>query len=265
MTIRAPLHFFSRGEGPPLLLIHGFAGHGAGWRRVAAHLPNSRETAALTLPGHDPACPIPEGAGFEDLVDSIARLLEGEFDLPIEAAGYSLGARVALGLLVRHPGILERATLIGVNPGIADGEGRRERARWDGEWARRIRDEGIEAFSSRWEDLPLFATQRDLPEEVLEEQRAIRLRHDAPSLARAMTALGLAAMPDYRSALPSIRVPVRLVAGEKDTKFLSLAREMADVLRASEMAVLPGVGHNIPLEAPSVLASLLRGGRPSRS
>lgn len=264
MSVRAPLHFFSRGDAPPLLLIHGFAGHGAGWRRVALLLPRSRTIAALTLPGHDPACPAPEGAGFEDLVDHAAALLADRLDLPVEAAGYSLGARFLLGLLVRHGEMFGRATLIGVDPGISGERDRRERARWDERWARRIRGEGIDAFSAAWEELPLFATQRGLPEELLDEQRAIRRGHDPVSLARAMTSLGLGAMPDFRPDLPSLSMPLRLVAGERDTKFLSIAREMARLLPSAETVVVPEAGHNVPLEAPAAMADLLRRDPPPR-
>ncbi|MFH1679317.1 MAG: alpha/beta fold hydrolase, partial [Candidatus Eisenbacteria bacterium] len=253
---QAPLHFWRRGEGAPLLLVHGFAGHGESWADVAARFPSKRTVASLTLPGHDPACPAAKGARFEETLDLIASILKDSVETPFEAAGYSMGGRVLLGLLVRHPRLVSSATLIGANPGIESEEERGGRAKWDEDWARLLEERGTLEFASRWEALPIFATQETLPEEAKRRQRAIRLRHDPRALASALRSLGLSAMPDYRPELSRIAQPVRLVAGEKDSKFLAIARRMEKEIPRAELVVVPGAGHNVPLENPAFLAAL---------
>lgn len=254
MTIR----FFSSRRNDPLLLLHGFAGHADGWREFAELAGNDCAVAAIVLPGHDPASPVPPGATFDGVIDAIERTVRREIGADIETLGYSMGGRIALGLLVRHPGLIRRATLVGASPGVASDEERRARATWDESWARVLLDEGIESFVARWEELPLFRSQRRLSPVTLSEQRRTRLAHDPRSLAAAMIALGLSSMPDYRSALPAIRVPVRLVAGEFDTKFRDAAKAMAALLPNAEVVVAPGAGHNVPLESPEFLARLVR-------
>ena len=121
MPAPSPLRFRTRAEGAPtLLLIHGFAGHGDSWEDLVARLGGSRTLVTLDLPGHDSSFPVPPGAGFEDVLDRIAALVTENLPRPVHAVGYSLGARVALGLLVLRPELLESAVLVGVNPGIED-------------------------------------------------------------------------------------------------------------------------------------------------
>jgi 2-succinyl-6-hydroxy-2,4-cyclohexadiene-1-carboxylate synthase len=172
--------------------------------------------------------------------------------------GYSLGARLALGLLVRHPDLFTSATLIGVNPGLVDPDARAARAARDEEWARLLETEGLDSFVAAWEALPLFSTQGRLPERVLKRQRRIREGHDPAGLARSLRVVGLGAMPDYGPELDRLELPIRLVVGERDTKFRALAGAMAERLPRSRTIVVPDAGHNVVLEDPIATAALLR-------
>lgn len=259
-------------EGPPTrcrprrptsraaVLIHGFSGSPASWRRVEALL--DAPSHALAVCGHGGESPpsISAGpAGFEAEVDRLAAVVQAEVPAPRFVVGYSLGGRLALGLLVRRPDLFKGAALIGANPGIAGEDARDARRRDDERWARLIEEEGLSAFDSKWSALPLFASQRRLEADVLEKQRAIRLGHDAAELAGAMRALSLGAMPDYRPALPAVACRVELIVGGLDTKFESLARRMAEILPDASVHVVEGAGHNVPLEAPAALACLVNG------
>lgn len=226
------------------VLLHGFTGAPASWDRVRERLDGP--SLAPDLPGHR-AAPV---ARWDEAVDRIAALCDGA-----HLVGYSLGARLALGVLAKHPERIRRATLVGVNPGVGD---RPARAAWEASLARRLEEDGLEAFVDHWQALPLWASQAALPAPVLDRQRALRLTHDARGLAGALRELGLAAMPDLRPALSGIRVPVDLVVGGLDAKFLALARDFARRCPAARVIVVPGVGHNVVLEAPDALARILQ-------
>ena len=194
---------------------------------------------------------------FEGEVDRLAFEIRKGVRAPRYVAGYSLGGRLALGLLVRHPDLFQGAALIGTNPGI-DGETERaERRAADEDWARCVEEQGLAEFDRKWSLLPLFESQGRLSAETVAEQRRIRLGHDRRALAAAMRALSLGVMPDYRSSLPWICCPVELIAGGLDTKFVALARQMAGRLPRATLRVVDDVGHNVPLEAPVELARLL--------
>ena len=61
-------------------------------------------------------------------------------------------------------------------------------------------------------------------------------------------------MPDYRDDLRKRDLPVHLVVGGEDTKFLAPAKEMCNWLKDGSVTIVPGAGHNIVLEAPARLA-----------
>ena len=241
------------------VLIHGFSGSPKSWRRVRARL--DVPSCAPAVCGHGGARPTAPaarlGCSFEAEVDRLASVIGGAAPAPRFLAGYSLGGRLALGLLVRHAGLFRGAALIGANPGIDGPAERAARRRADEKWARCIEDQGLAAFDRGWSALPLFASQHDLDAGRLAEQRRTRLSHDPAALGAAMRALGLGAMPDYRPFLSSIFCPVELIVGSGDSKFVGLARQMAGLLPAATVRIVDGVGHNVPLEAPARLARLL--------
>lgn len=260
-----------------LVLLHGFTGSPESWTAVRRILrepgsqarehptPTSRTSArgrdpayAPALIGHDGTAGPPEIGSFHDEVDRLAMAIDHRGLAGAHLAGYSMGGRLALGLLVRHPTLFRSATLIGTSPGLSDPADRAARAARDEEWARLLDEEGLNTFVAAWEALPLFGTQADLPRDVVDRQRRIRESHDPRGLARSLRVAGLARMPDYRPFLDAIHVPVRLVVGARDVKFRTLAEAMAERLTTMPLTVVPDAGHNVVLEKPAEVAALLR-------
>ena len=255
---------------PRFFLLHGFTGSPASWDAVRGALPENFLVDAPEILGHDALGHDAlghDGAGtidtrsFAEEVDRLARravaMAGGTDGAGVHLAGYSQGGRLAVGLLARHPRLFVSATLIGASPGLAGDEARRARRELDEARARQLEEEGLDRFIDAWEALPLFATQRELPAEVRAAQRAQRLAHRAAGLARALRVLGTGMMPDYSPALGGITVPVHLMAGERDAKFRRLAHEMARPLPRASVEIVPGVGHNVALEAPRRVAAAL--------
>jgi 2-succinyl-6-hydroxy-2,4-cyclohexadiene-1-carboxylate synthase len=210
------------------------------------------------LLGHDGTAGEQGATSFEDEVDRLAQQVARQAFGRAHLAGYSLGARVALGLLVRHRELFDAATLLAVHPGLETERERAERQALDGTWQRLLRDEPLEVFCERWETRPIFRSQKRLGPAVLAEQRRLRLGHHPAGLGRALAVLGLGAMPCYRASLPALDLPLRLVAGELDTKFTDLARSMVTSLPRADLCTVPDSGHNALLEQPDVVAQLLQ-------
>src|SRR5688572_27863046 len=89
---------------------------------------------ALLIPGHGPEPELFDTSDFMVVVDAIAGALE---EGAHRIVGYSLGARLALALAVRHPSRVGSLVLTGVNPGIDDAAERAVRKTWDDAMARR--------------------------------------------------------------------------------------------------------------------------------
>jgi 2-succinyl-6-hydroxy-2,4-cyclohexadiene-1-carboxylate synthase len=172
---------------------------------------------------------------------------------PVHVAGYSMGARVALLMVATAPERFRSATLIGVHPGLRTDRERAARSAADGHWIELL-ERGIERFVDEWEQLPLWSTQARLPESTRATQRATRLAHDPRGLAQSLRVTGLAQQPDLRPRLGDVTVPVTLMAGEEDPKFLRLAQEAAALMPNARVVAVPGAGHNLLLERPEAVA-----------
>ena len=238
-------------------LLHGFTGMPASWDPVRAQLPDTVRAHAEALPGHGGEIRAGACASFED---AALRLLERMDAIGMRralVAGYSMGARLALAMLVLRPERFVGAVLIGVHPGLHTESERTARRASDARWVETLRTAGIESFADAWERQPLFASQATLPADLAARQRRIRRSHDPRQLALALERLGLAEMPDYRMRLADLQLPVTLVAGERDMKFIDLAREILSHLARGRLVVAPGSGHNVVLEQPRLVAACL--------
>ncbi|MFC1641866.1 alpha/beta fold hydrolase [Myxococcota bacterium] len=243
---------------PALCLLHGFTGSPLSWGIVTAALHQKRTVTTPCLLGHDGTNGQNGSESFDDEVDRLAAQLEAQGLNPIHLAGYSMGARLALGLLVRHQRLVARATLFAVHPGLETADDRVVRRQSDRMWQELLRNGRLDAFVKKWEGQALFGSQQRLPHAVLRSQREQRLSHHPAGLARAIGVLGLGAMPNYRLSLPSLALPIDLVVGALDTRFLRLARAMLSPLPQVRLVVIPRCGHNVPLEEPHIAAQLLR-------
>jgi len=244
------------GAAGTVVLLHGFTGAPASWDDVVALLPPGATVVRPALLGHGDEAD-DAASDFAGEVDRIAARLPPPGAAPLHLIGYSLGARVALGLLSRHPRRFSRATLIGVHPGLASAGERAARIDSDEGWAQRLEQGGIAAFVDAWQRQALFETASPVDERRLAHQRQIRLSHRAAGLSRSLRVLGLGRMPDYRHALATCAVPLCLAVGATDRRFTALAEEIRRLQPRASLRVIEGAGHNVPLEQPARVAALL--------
>jgi 2-succinyl-6-hydroxy-2,4-cyclohexadiene-1-carboxylate synthase len=241
----------AKGEGgPPLLLLHGFLGTPGAWDAVLAALPRHGPVWCPWLPGHGPAPPGPP------TWDEAAQALADSLPAGAVLAGYSLGGRLALAAALRRPGRVRATHLVGGHVGLADDSERAERIALDAGRAAALRSGDLPAFVAAWEALPLFASQRALPEALASKQRAGRTAHDPQALAWSFDVAGLARMPDLRPAVAAARQPLRFLTGALDLRFSALAASLARPPWVTHRSVA-GAGHNLLLEAPAAVAASL--------
>ena len=106
-------------QAPPVLLVHGFASSAEhnwrhpGWLDLLADC--GRETIAVDLPGHGTA---PKPAGYENVEGHVAAAVAGRE--PVDAIGFSAGARVLLRLAADQPGTFRRLALLGIGRGVLE-------------------------------------------------------------------------------------------------------------------------------------------------
>ena len=217
------------------VVVHGFTQTPASWAHVIA---------LLDVPPRAPA--VPERTDF---VATAVGLDVG----PGDYVGYSMGGRLCLQLALDRPATVHRLALVSASPGIADDAERAARREADERLAKEIERDGVDAFLERWLAQPLFAS---LPRERAgtEERRA---HNTVETLTHQLRILGQGVQPSNWDRLGELRMPVLLIAGARDTKYVDLAHRMADAIPGARVEVIPGAGHACHLEQPEAVAHLL--------
>ncbi len=83
------------------------------------------------------------------------------------------------------------------------------------------------------------------------------MQNSAAGLAQSLRGVGTGVQPSYYARLPTLHIPLLLIAGELDTKFTAIARHMAQMLPQSQLHIVSGAGHTVHLERPEEFASLV--------
>lgn len=254
------------GAGRPLLLLHGFTGSAATWAPHLRAFRSSHRTIAVDLLGHGRSdVPLdPRRHAVPAQAADLAALL-GRLDAtPADVVGYSMGARVALQLVLDHPVAVRRLVLESPSAGIADPAERARRRASDDELAARIERDGVPAFVERWEALPIFASHATLPPAARRRLRRQRLANDAAGLAASLRGAGQGAMEPLHERLGEVRAPTLVVAGRLDQAGTERAAAVAGAIRDARLAIVDGAGHAPHLEQPAafrrIVVSFLAGG-----
>jgi haloacetate dehalogenase len=268
-TGEATIHTRVAGDGPPLLLLHGYPQTGAMWHAVAPALAEDRTVVVPDLRGYGASSkpettedhePYSKRAMARDMVAVMAELGFDTFDL----AGHDRGARVSYRLALDHPGSVTRVAVLDVIPTSEM-------------YARTTRAQALAMW--HWFFLP---QPYDLPERLLAgdpEGFYFRGREDAfhpEALAEYQTALRDPAVihticEDYRAGATfdreldeadkghrRITCPLLALWGTTGSvarlDVLSVWREWAVDVRGSAIES----GHHIPEDAPEATVAALR-------
>ncbi len=240
---------------PVLVTLHGFLGSASSFNAVVNELEHPfEERVAVTISGHDGET-FGDEWRWSDVLDVLAQAIK--YYSRVVLMGYSMGARLALGLALERLTNVDALVLVGAHPGIATEEERVDRRWWEQAMTDSVLELGVDGFAKHWESLPLWDTQRRLPEKTRSELAERRRSHQARGIAWAMQALGTGAMPNYRSAIAESTIPMLWITGELDEKFRHLAVEQCARNDHCKHVEIAGVGHDCTLEAPVALAGVV--------
>jgi 2-succinyl-6-hydroxy-2,4-cyclohexadiene-1-carboxylate synthase len=231
-----------------VVFLHGFTNTGRSWDAVMDSLPGC-ESLAPDLRGHG-GCADARPITLDAVIDDVARLTPDPFTL----AGYSMGGRIALHAAFALHDRVRRLVLVGASPGLRTATARAERRAADERLADELESSTIERFAERWASTPVLADQ---PPEVRAKVDADRRRNSPAGLAAALRGLGTGALPSLWPRLDRLAIPVELVVGERDEKFLDVARRMLEQLPNGRLVVAPGAGHAVHWEAPGAVAEII--------
>ena len=233
-----------------VVLLHGFGGTRGAWAGVEKHLPAERyRPLALDLPGHGDQADVRPPITFQKCVASVLERSPKRFVL----GGYSMGGRIALHIALQAPNRIERLVLVSATAGIEDSTERAARRRRDRRFAKEIEKGSIEDFIERWRAKPMFAED---PPEVDALARADQARNRPGGVAAALRGIGTGEMQSLWDRLVDLQMPVTVVAGQRDRKFVRTSERMVKLLPDSLLRVTGG-GHCLLFENPKNVAMAL--------
>jgi len=240
-----------RGDGPALLLVHGFPlDHSmwahqvatlARWRRIA---PDLRGAGASDAPA--------SGYSMASYADDLARLLDR---LHVERAvvvGLSMGGYVAFEMLRRHRQRFMGLVLIDSR---ADADGPAQRQARD-EMIELARSRGAAAVAERLVPRLLGRSTQQTQPNIVEQVMTMVARTPVAGLVGALSAMR--DRPDSTALLPGIDVPTLVVVGAEDEVTPpATARAMASAIPSATLTTIAGAGHLAPLEAPTAVTRVI--------
>jgi 2-succinyl-6-hydroxy-2,4-cyclohexadiene-1-carboxylate synthase len=236
----------SLGTGPSITYVHGFTQTKESWIPVVEQLAQDFSHCLLDAPGHGSSH---DGQrSLQQAGDDVAE------SMPTGVlVGYSMGARIALHTALQHPEKVTALVLISGTAGIDNEDERSARRSSDEALAQRISDIGVESFIAEWLSNPMFS---GLSTELADIPH--RRINTATGLGDSLRCAGTGTQKPLWNQLGQITIPVLLIAGESDQKFVNNARRMNDLLPNSELHIMNGVGHTCHLEDISQFRNILQ-------
>lgn len=244
-----------RGEGPPLLLIHGFPLNKDMWQPQIADLQEVATVIAPDLRGHGASEAVPGEYAMDLLAQDCHALLESlEIAEPAVVCGLSMGGYIALAYYRRYPERVAGLVLAATRAGPDSPEAKANRDKM----AARAGEAGAGAIAE--DMLPKMLapeTYTDNPE-LVARVRQIMEATSVPGIQGAL--MGMKARPDSTPLLSEIAVPALILHGADDQLILvAEAHAMQAAIPNSSLEILPGAGHLLNLEQPEFFTQAVRG------
>ncbi|WP_068672745.1 2-succinyl-6-hydroxy-2,4-cyclohexadiene-1-carboxylate synthase [Oceanobacillus sp. Castelsardo] len=243
------------GEGIPVVLLHGFTGSTETWNDFLRSVEGIK-VITIDLPGHGKT-ELENPRFMEDCCKDLDMIFETIGLDSFHLLGYSMGGRTALSYACLYPERLQSLILESASPGLLSNVERTNRIENDERLAEKLEKEGIQSFIDFWENIPLFSTQKNLPASVKEAIRKERLNQDAVGLATSLRYMGTGKQPSWWKDLSTIPIPVFLLTGEKDEKFVRINKKMQKLFFSCKLKVCENVGHAIHVENPEIFGKLV--------
>jgi 2-succinyl-6-hydroxy-2,4-cyclohexadiene-1-carboxylate synthase len=248
------------GDGPTVMLLHGFTGSSRSLLSFARSWPGF-SILAVDVIGHGESDSPEEVAAYtmDAFIADLDALIEVLNLNRVALLGYSMGGRIALRFALRHPERLWALVLESASTGIEDDAERAARVAGDEALAQRLERDGLEPFIDYWQSIPLWASQTSLPQEKRHALRQQRLKNNVTGLANSLRGMGAGADPFVTDAqLAALTVPTLVQAGALDTKYRNLALHLGEVLPDATVQIIENAGHAAHFEQPAVFAAAVK-------
>jgi len=228
------IHYEVYGDGPALILTHGYSSTSAMWEGQIEALSKHHKLVLWDMRGHGKSdYPADPNAYSEALtIGDIAALLDQIGTRRAIVGGLSLGGYMSLAFYRTHPERVAALLIIDTGPGFKKDEARAAWNKRAHETAERFERDGLSVLKS------------------LSRERSSVTHRDARGLALAARGMLTQRDASVMEVLPEIAVPSLIVVGADDTPFLAASDYMAAKIPGAKKVVIPSAGHAVNIDQP---------------
>jgi pimeloyl-ACP methyl ester carboxylesterase len=237
------IYYEVAGDGPALILTHGYSSTSAMWAGQIEPLARNFKVITWDMRGHGASDYPDDPAAYSEAatVADMAALLDAAGAKDAIVGGLSLGGYMSLAFHATHPERTRALLIVDTGPGYKNDQAREG---WN---------EGAIKRAERFE-----AEGLPDPAKLGPEVRLARHR-DATGLAHA--ARGMLTQRNARviESLPTIAIPAVVIVGANDTPFLAASDYMAAKIPGAKKVVIADAGHSANIDQPAAFNAALLG------
>jgi pimeloyl-ACP methyl ester carboxylesterase len=276
------IHYVTRGEGKPILFLHGFPQFWFLWRHQLDDFGDDHAVYAPDLRGYNLSCRPEEVEAYRmrHLLADVRELVEQLSLAPLTLVGHDWGGIVSWAFALKYPELLERLVIIDGPPpftwnrDLRESPKQRDAVNYMLEFSKPS-PEPEEMLAARdfsmMDDLmvriggrgaKLSDDERAAYHEAWAQPGALRGGLNYYRAARMGEQVASGGVPEeYMKKINSqtVEVPTLVIWGANDAALLpSLTRGLSEWVPQLRVEIVPGAGHWVPYERPDEVNSLIR-------
>jgi pimeloyl-[acyl-carrier protein] methyl ester esterase len=226
------------GDGPNIVLLHGWGFHSGVWDGVLARLASRWRITCIDLPGHGQS-----SAGLDlRALDAVCAQLHEAISDRVICVGWSLGGLIATSYALRYPQSVRRLILVASQPRFTRASNwphalSASMLRRFGETLKRDHQTALMRF------LALQVQASDNRQSTLRRLHAV-VNAYSPNHAALYAGLELLRETDLRARLSKVACPARMILGARDKLVpVKSGGVVAALFKNGRCAIIPGAGH----------------------
>src|SRR5580658_1727655 len=249
----AEIFYETRGNGPPVVLLHPFPCHHEFWNPVAAALDSRYRLILPDLRGHGDS-EIGEGpALMRKHASDIVHVLDAAGVGKAAFIGCSIGGYILFEFWRRYRARVTSLALCDTRPQADTAEARASRL----QAAATVLEQGAGPFVESMIPKLMGTTTATMRPDLVDGARAMMRKMSAEDIS--LVQRGMAERPDSVADLKTVNVPTLVVIGDEDVLSTVADGElMRQNIAGSQLKVIPKAGHYSPWERPEAAGKMLR-------
>lgn len=244
--------YHKEGNGPAVVLIHGFPSKGVLWREIIPVLSKHFTVIAPDLPGSGESKTIGENVTMDQLADSVKLILDKEGIKKAVIAGHSMGGYTTLAFADNYPDMVQGIALVHSSAVADDEEKKKTRAKS----VEILKKGGKDTFIRQM--VPnLFADEGKHLPALVAQQTEEGLQQDTEGMIGFYTAM--MNRPDRMHVIKNTSRPVQYIIGKKDNLMpFNKLLQQSYAANINFVSLYDDVGHMSMLEDPDRLIADLK-------